>query len=111
MTSVLCAQAQDLHQLIGARALQGLGGGTITAAVFATVPTLFSPADRARIVGLFTGTYGLASIIGPLVGGIVTDTVGLAPLLMALSASQCIRRLGWKWSRRRTNHGASGLSF
>jgi hypothetical protein len=33
------------------------------------VPTLFSPADRARIVGLFTGTYGLASIIGPLAGG------------------------------------------
>ena len=76
VASVLCAQAQDFTQLIGARALQGLGGGTITAAVFATVPTLFSPADRARIVGLFTGTYGLASIIGPLVGGIVTDSVG-----------------------------------
>jgi EmrB/QacA subfamily drug resistance transporter len=76
VTSVLCAQAQDFTQLIGARALQGLGGGTITAAVFATVPTLFSPADRARIVGLFTGTYGLASIIGPLLGGIVTDSVG-----------------------------------
>jgi len=76
VTSVLCAQAQDFTQLIGARALQGFGGGTITAAVFATVPTLFSPADRARIVGLFTGTYGLASIVGPLMGGIVTDSVG-----------------------------------
>jgi EmrB/QacA subfamily drug resistance transporter len=76
LTSVLCAQAQNFTQLIGARALQGLGGGIITAAVFATVPTLFSPTDRARIVGLFTGTYGLASIIGPLVGGIVTDSVG-----------------------------------
>jgi EmrB/QacA subfamily drug resistance transporter len=76
VTSILCAQAQDFAQLIGARALQGIGGGTITAAVFATVPTLFSPAARARIVGLFTGTYGLASIIGPLVGGIVTDTLG-----------------------------------
>ena len=76
VTSVLCAQAQDFTQLIGARALQGLGGGTITAAVFATVPTLFSPFNRARIVGLFTGTYALASIIGPLVGGIVTDGVG-----------------------------------
>ena len=75
-TSLLCAQAQDFGQLIAARALQGIGGGTITAAVFATVPTLFSPAGRARIVGLFTGTYGLASIIGPLLGGIVTDSVG-----------------------------------
>lgn len=76
VTSALCAQAQDFTQLIAARALQGVGGGIITAAVFATVPTLFSPAGRARIVGLFTGTYGLASIIGPLVGGIVTDSVG-----------------------------------
>jgi EmrB/QacA subfamily drug resistance transporter len=75
-TSLLCAQARDLPQLIAARALQGIGGGTITAAVFAAVPTLFSPAGRARIVGLFTGTYGLASIIGPLIGGLVTDSVG-----------------------------------
>ena len=76
VTSLLCAQAQDFTQLIAARALQGIGGGAITAAVFATVPTLFSPAGRARVVGLFTGTYGLASIIGPLLGGIITDAVG-----------------------------------
>jgi EmrB/QacA subfamily drug resistance transporter len=75
-SSLLCAQAQDFAQLVAARALQGLSGGAITAAVFATVPTLFSPQSRARIIGLFTGTYGLASIIGPLIGGIVTDTVG-----------------------------------
>src|SRR5262249_39733315 len=40
------------------------------------VPTLFSPAARARIIGLFSGTYGLASIVGPLLGGIITDTIG-----------------------------------
>src|SRR5436190_13555234 len=76
VTSALCAQAQTFNQLVGARALQGLSGGAITAAVFATVPTLFSPSSRARIIGLFTGTYGLASIVGPLVGGIITDAVG-----------------------------------
>jgi EmrB/QacA subfamily drug resistance transporter len=76
LTSVLCAQAQDFNQLVAARALQGFSGGAITAAVFATVPTLFSPAARARIIGLFTGTYGLASIVGPLLGGIVTDSFG-----------------------------------
>src|SRR5207248_424074 len=76
VSSLLCAQAQDVGQLVAARALQGLRGGGITAAVFAAVPTLFSPASRARIIGLFTGTYGLASIIGPLVGGVITDTVG-----------------------------------
>jgi EmrB/QacA subfamily drug resistance transporter len=75
-TSVLCGVAGSLEQLVAFRALQGIGGGVITAAVFAAVPTLFSPTARARIVGLFTGTYGLASIVGPLLGGVVTDTVG-----------------------------------
>jgi EmrB/QacA subfamily drug resistance transporter len=76
LSSLLCAQALSFNQLVGARAIQGLSGGALTAAVFATVPTLFSPAARARIIGLFTGTYGLASIVGPLVGGIITDSVG-----------------------------------
>lgn len=76
LTSLLCAQAQSFNQLVGARAVQGLSGGAITAAVFATVPTLFSPSSRARIIGLFSGTYGLASIVGPLLGGIITDAVG-----------------------------------
>jgi EmrB/QacA subfamily drug resistance transporter len=76
VTSLLCAQAQTFNQLVAGRAVQGLSGGAITAAVFATVPTLFSPASRARIIGLFSGTYGLASIIGPLLGGIITDAVG-----------------------------------
>jgi EmrB/QacA subfamily drug resistance transporter len=75
-SSLLCAQAQDFNQLVAARGLQGLSGGAITAAVFATVPTLFSPAARARIIGLFTATYGLASIVGPLLGGVITDSVG-----------------------------------
>src|SRR5438132_150006 len=64
------------NQVVAARALQGVAGGAITAAVFAAVPTLFSPASLARIIGLFTGTYGLASIIGPLLGGVITDAVG-----------------------------------
>jgi EmrB/QacA subfamily drug resistance transporter len=71
--SVLCAIAGSLEQLVAFRLLQGVGAGTITAAVFAAVPTLFAPDAGARIIGLFTGTYGLASIVGPLLGGIITD--------------------------------------
>ena len=60
----------------------GCGRRIITAAVFAAVPTLFSATGRARIVGLFTATYGLASIVGPLLGGAITDTsAGEASLL------------------------------
>jgi EmrB/QacA subfamily drug resistance transporter len=73
-TSLLCSLAGGFEQLVAFRALQGVGGGVITAAVFAAVPSLFSPDARARIVGLFTGTYGLASIVGPLLGGAVTDS-------------------------------------
>src|SRR5438270_222492 len=76
VTSLLCGVAGNLWELVAARALQGIGAGVVTAAVFAAVPTLFSPSARARIIGLFTGTYGLASIIGPLLGGVVTDSVG-----------------------------------
>ncbi|HEY3081488.1 MAG TPA: MFS transporter [Chloroflexota bacterium] len=76
LTSALCGVAADLTQLIAFRALQGIGGGVVTAAVFAAVPELFSPTARARLVGLFTGTYGLASIVGPLLGGLLTDAVG-----------------------------------
>jgi EmrB/QacA subfamily drug resistance transporter len=74
--SLLCGLAQDLPQLIAGRALQGIAGGVVTAAVFAAVPSLFSLAARARIVGLFTGTYGLAALLGPLLGGLLTDLAG-----------------------------------
>ena len=76
VTSLLCSVAGSFEQLVGFRALQGVGGGIITAAVFAAVSSLVSAAARARTVGLFTGTYGLASIFGPLLGGAVTDTLG-----------------------------------
>ena len=74
--SLLCAIASNLEQLVAFRLLQGIAGGTVTAAVFAAVPRLFSPTARARLIGLFTGTYGLASIVGPLLGGAVSDLVG-----------------------------------
>jgi EmrB/QacA subfamily drug resistance transporter len=74
--SVLCGLAATLEQLVAFRLLQGAGAGAITASVFAAVPALFSPAARAQLIGLFTGTYGLASIVGPLLGGVITDLVG-----------------------------------
>src|SRR5437870_5012498 len=51
VTSLVCGVAGDVSQLVAARALQGIGAGIVTAAVFAAVPSLFSPAARARVIG------------------------------------------------------------
>jgi EmrB/QacA subfamily drug resistance transporter len=74
--SVGCAFAGTFEQLVAFRVLQGIGAGTIAASVFAAVPRLFAPSARARVIGMFAGTYGLASILGPVLGGIITDQFG-----------------------------------
>jgi EmrB/QacA subfamily drug resistance transporter len=73
MGSVLSGASATMDQLIAFRALQGLGGGALMALVFTTVGDIFSPAERARWQGLFTAVFGLASVIGPAVGGFITD--------------------------------------
>lgn len=76
LSSALVGAAPSMIFLIGARALQGIGGGTIFSCVFATIGDLFSPAERGKYMGFFTGTFSMASISGPLVGGVLTDTLG-----------------------------------
>ena len=73
VASAVCGLSQNMTQLIIFRGLQGLGGGVMMATVFAGVSALFPPRERARYQGLFGATFGLASIIGPLVGGYLTD--------------------------------------
>ena len=76
LASVLCGQAQDMAQLVAFRGVQGLFGGVLFASVFASVADLFDPRTRARVQGMFGGIFGIASIIGPVVGGYLTDNVG-----------------------------------
>jgi EmrB/QacA subfamily drug resistance transporter len=71
--SFFCGLAQSMPQLIIARAIQGVGGGVIFSSVFAVIGDLFPPAERGKYMGLFTGTFTLASLIGPTVGGLLTD--------------------------------------
>ncbi|MBI3485542.1 MFS transporter [Candidatus Daviesbacteria bacterium] len=73
--SILSGFSQNMTQLILFRALQGLGGGAIFANAFATIGDLFAPAERGRWQGLFGGVFGLASVIGPGLGGFLTDHV------------------------------------
>ncbi|HEX8968656.1 MAG TPA: MDR family MFS transporter [Chloroflexota bacterium] len=75
LTSALCGLSQDMTQLIVFRGLQGLAGGVLTSTVFTVISQIFPPAERGRVQGIFSGIFGLASIIGPLLGGYLTDNL------------------------------------
>jgi EmrB/QacA subfamily drug resistance transporter len=75
LTSALCGLSQDMTQLIVFRGLQGIAGGVLTSTVFTVISQIFPPAERGRIQGVFSGIFGLASIIGPLLGGYLTDNL------------------------------------
>ena len=74
--SLLCSLAQDMTQLALLRGLQGIGGGALMSSVFTTISLLFPPAQRGKVLGLFATVFGLASIIGPVLGGFLTDSFG-----------------------------------
>ncbi|MDN3267828.1 MFS transporter [Streptomyces sp. MA15] len=71
--SVLCGVAQDMPQLIGFRALQGLGGGGLIVLSMAIVGDLVPPRERGRYQGLFGAVFGATSVLGPLLGGLFTQ--------------------------------------
>jgi EmrB/QacA subfamily drug resistance transporter len=75
LASALCGQAQDMTQLIAFRGVQGLFGGVLFSNVFASVADLFDPKTRARVQGIFGGIFGIASVVGPVVGGYLTDNL------------------------------------
>jgi EmrB/QacA subfamily drug resistance transporter len=72
--SLLSGMAGDVNQLIMFRALQGIGGGIITANAFTIVGDLFAARERGRWQGLIGSVFGVASFIGPLLGGFLTES-------------------------------------
>jgi EmrB/QacA subfamily drug resistance transporter len=74
-TSALCGLSQNMTQLIVFRGLQGLAAGVLMATVFTVISTIFAPAQRARMQGLFSAVFAFASIVGPLLGGYLTDNL------------------------------------
>ena len=73
VASALAGLSQTMGQLIATRALQGLGGGGIMVLVMAVIADLIPPRERGRYAGLFGAVFGLASILGPLLGGFFTE--------------------------------------
>ena len=74
--SVLAGVSQEMWQLVGARGIQGLGAGAVFPLAMATIADLFSPSERGRYQGLFGAVFGLSSLLGPAIGGLITDTIG-----------------------------------
>lgn len=71
--SALSGQASNMTELIIFRALQGLGAGGVQPLAFIMIGEMFSLQQRARMQGLFSGVWGVSSIVGPLLGGFLVD--------------------------------------
>ncbi|MDQ7842198.1 MAG: MFS transporter [Armatimonadota bacterium] len=77
--SALSGASQTMHQLIWARSLQGLGAGGLLALTFTMIGELYPMRERARVQGFISGVWGISGLVGPLVGGFITD------------------RMSWRW--------------
>ena len=73
--SVVCALAPTIEVLIAARALQGAAGALLTPSSLAVIVTAFAPDERGAAIGSWTAWGGIASIAGPLAGGVIVDQV------------------------------------
>ncbi len=73
--SFAAGTANSMTQLIAFRAFQGLGGGVLMSLVFVIVGDLYAPAERGRIQGVIAAVFGMSSVIGPTLGGFITDTL------------------------------------
>jgi EmrB/QacA subfamily drug resistance transporter len=74
--SALCGLSQNMPELIGFRAFQGLGGGGLMAIALAIIGDVIPPRERGRYQGYFGAVWGVSSVAGPLLGGWLTDGPG-----------------------------------
>ncbi|KAJ2477392.1 hypothetical protein IWW56_004361 [Coemansia sp. RSA 2131] len=71
--SVLCAVSHSMNALIASRAVQGLGGGGIMSLIFVVIADVLSERERGKYIGVFTCTWGLASAVAPILGGVIVQ--------------------------------------
>jgi EmrB/QacA subfamily drug resistance transporter len=76
VSSILAGLSREMWQFVAARGLQGLGGGAVFPIALAVIADLYPPQERAKYGALFGAVFGLSSVLGPLIGGGITDTFG-----------------------------------
>jgi EmrB/QacA subfamily drug resistance transporter len=74
--SFLCGISNSMTELILFRAVQGIGFGIMSALGFIVIGDIFPPEDRGKYMGFMAGVFGLSTVIGPTLGGFLTDTIG-----------------------------------
>jgi len=74
--SALCGLSQEMWQFILFRGLQGLGGGALFPVALAVIADMYTPAERGKYLGSFGTVFGLSSLVGPAIGGVITDNFG-----------------------------------
>ncbi|HKT61488.1 MAG TPA: MDR family MFS transporter, partial [Gemmatimonadales bacterium] len=83
--SAACSFATSMYELAAFRAFQGLGAGGLMTLVLAIIGDIVSPRERARYTGYFMATFGTASVLGPVIGGLLAGT------------SSILGIAGWRW--------------
>ena len=73
--SALCGQSQSMTELIAFRAIQGLGAGGLVVLIQAVIGDIVSPRERGRYQGLFGAVFGVSSVAGPLLGGVIVQGI------------------------------------
>ncbi|MCE7699611.1 MAG: MFS transporter [Methanobacterium paludis] len=76
ITSVMCGFATNMFELIIFRGLQGISGGILLSLPFIIMGEVSSPKERGKYMGILASIFGISSVLGPILGGIITDTLG-----------------------------------
>ena len=75
LASLLCGLSNSMTLLIVWRGIQGIGGGMMMANSFTVIGDLFPPAERGKFMGYMSGVFATSSVIGPVLGGFITDAL------------------------------------
>ena len=115
--SVLSGLAQNIDELIGFRALQGIGAGGLIALAMAIIGDVVSPRERGRYQGYFGAVFAFASVAGPLVGGLFTEHlswrwvfyINLPIGVVALGVTSVVLRLPFRRQDHRIDYVGAAL--
>ncbi|MCB0155586.1 MAG: MFS transporter, partial [Anaerolineae bacterium] len=111
--SLLSGWAQSMPQLIAFRTLQGLGAGGLIPLALTMVGDMFSAAQRAKMQGLFSGVWGVSSVIGPLLGGFLVDRISWPWVFYINLGPGAVAALlvWWAWQDEPREGGASRVAI